>query len=96
MEFQVGDCVLLMVSPWKDMIRFGKHGKLNSRYIGPFKIFVRIDPVAVKLRVPLELSNVHHVFCASILSEYLSDKTIEIHPDVTANNENLKLPGRTN
>ncbi|GJV66354.1 hypothetical protein Tco_1477182 [Tanacetum coccineum] len=38
LEFQVGDKVMLKVSPWKGVIRFGKRGKLNPRYIGPFKI----------------------------------------------------------
>ncbi|GKE84368.1 putative reverse transcriptase domain-containing protein [Tanacetum coccineum] len=39
MEFQVGDKVMLKVSPWKGVVRFGKWGKLNPRYVGPFKVF---------------------------------------------------------
>ncbi|GJV77291.1 hypothetical protein Tco_1508875 [Tanacetum coccineum] len=31
MEFQVGDMVMLKVSPWKGVIRFGKRGKLSPR-----------------------------------------------------------------
>ncbi|GJV53475.1 hypothetical protein Tco_1449216 [Tanacetum coccineum] len=31
MEFQVGDKVMLKVSPWKGVVRFGKRGKLNPR-----------------------------------------------------------------
>ena len=42
LEFQVGDKVLLKVSPWKGVIRFGKRGKLNPRYVGPFEILERI------------------------------------------------------
>nr|GFC60463.1 putative reverse transcriptase domain-containing protein [Tanacetum cinerariifolium] len=38
MEFQVGDKVMLKVSPWKGVVRFGKRGKLNPRYVGPFKV----------------------------------------------------------
>ncbi|GJZ65594.1 hypothetical protein Tco_0622290 [Tanacetum coccineum] len=38
LEFQAGDKVMLKVSPWKGVIHFGKRGKLNPRYIGPFKI----------------------------------------------------------
>ncbi|GJW29894.1 putative reverse transcriptase domain-containing protein [Tanacetum coccineum] len=38
MEFQVGDKVMLKVSPWKGVVHFGKRGKLNPRYVGPFKV----------------------------------------------------------
>ncbi|GKF50662.1 hypothetical protein Tco_0147129, partial [Tanacetum coccineum] len=38
MEFQVGDKVMLKVSPWKGVVHFGKCGKLNHRYVGPFKV----------------------------------------------------------
>ncbi|GJZ45638.1 putative reverse transcriptase domain-containing protein [Tanacetum coccineum] len=42
LEFQVGDKVMLKVSPWKGVIRFGKRGKLNPCYIGPFKIIAKV------------------------------------------------------
>ncbi|GKA37325.1 putative reverse transcriptase domain-containing protein [Tanacetum coccineum] len=54
--FEVGDQVLLKVSPWKGVMRFGKKGKLAPRYVGPFEILERIGPVAYILRLPKELS----------------------------------------
>ncbi|GJW84319.1 putative reverse transcriptase domain-containing protein [Tanacetum coccineum] len=50
--FEVGDQVLLKVSPWKGAVRFGKNGKLAPRYVGPFEIIERIGPVAYRLRLP--------------------------------------------
>ncbi|GKC24395.1 putative reverse transcriptase domain-containing protein, partial [Tanacetum coccineum] len=38
LEFQVGDRVMLKVSPWKGVIRFGKRGKLNPRVHSTFHI----------------------------------------------------------
>ncbi|GKA54517.1 hypothetical protein Tco_0753466 [Tanacetum coccineum] len=48
MEFQIGDKVMLKVSPWKGVVRFGKRGKLNPRYVGPFKVIERVGEVAYK------------------------------------------------
>ncbi|GKA93216.1 hypothetical protein Tco_0815202 [Tanacetum coccineum] len=62
MEFQVGDKVMLKVSPWKGVVRFGKRGKLNPRYVGPFKVLGKVGEVAYKLELPEELSRVHNKF----------------------------------
>ncbi|GJX86945.1 hypothetical protein Tco_0337719 [Tanacetum coccineum] len=55
LEFQVGDRVMLKVSPRNGVIRFEKRGKLNLRYIGPFKILKRVGPVAYTLELLEEL-----------------------------------------
>ncbi|GKB84784.1 putative reverse transcriptase domain-containing protein [Tanacetum coccineum] len=72
LEFQVGDRVMLKVSPRKGVIRFGKRGKLNPRYIGPFKILKRVGPVAYTLELPEELSSVHSTFYVFNLKKCLS------------------------
>nr|GEZ23007.1 putative reverse transcriptase domain, ribonuclease H-like domain, aspartic peptidase domain protein [Tanacetum cinerariifolium] len=56
MEFQVGDKVMLKVSPWKGVVCFGKREKLNPRYVGPFKVVARVGSIAYKLDLPEELS----------------------------------------
>ncbi|GKD57951.1 putative reverse transcriptase domain-containing protein [Tanacetum coccineum] len=78
LEFQVGDHVMLKVSPRKGVIRFGKQGKLNPRYIGPFKILEWIGPVAYKLELPEELSNVYSTFHIFNLKKCLSDESLVI------------------
>ncbi|GJR74123.1 putative reverse transcriptase domain-containing protein [Tanacetum coccineum] len=52
MEFQVGDIVMLKVSPWKGVVRFGKREKLNPRYVGPFKVLAKVGAIAYKLELP--------------------------------------------
>ncbi|GKA48817.1 putative reverse transcriptase domain, ribonuclease H-like domain, aspartic peptidase domain protein [Tanacetum coccineum] len=78
LEFQVGDCVMLKVSPRKGVIRFGKREKLNPRYIEPFMILDRVGPVAYTLELPEELSNVHSTFYVSNLKKCLSDESLVI------------------
>ncbi|GKE18287.1 hypothetical protein Tco_1425864 [Tanacetum coccineum] len=62
MEFQVGDKVMLKVSPWKRVVRFGKWGKLNPRYVGTFKVLEKVAEVAYKLELLEKLSRVHNTF----------------------------------
>nr|GEU88251.1 putative reverse transcriptase domain-containing protein [Tanacetum cinerariifolium] len=78
LEFEVGDKVMLKVSPWKGVIRFGKRGKLNPRYIGPFKVLAKVGTIAYKLKLPQQLSRVHSMFHVSNLKKCLSDKPLAI------------------
>ncbi|GJX57611.1 putative reverse transcriptase domain-containing protein [Tanacetum coccineum] len=78
LEFQVGDKVMLKVSPWKGVIRFGKWGKLNPRYIGPFKILAKVGTVAYRLELPEQLSRVYSTFHVSNLKKCLSDEPLSI------------------
>ncbi|GJZ04669.1 putative reverse transcriptase domain-containing protein [Tanacetum coccineum] len=78
MEFQVGDRVMLKVSPWKGVVRFGKRGKLNPRYVGPFKVLEKIGTVAYKLELPQELSRVHNTFHVSNLKKCYSDEPLAV------------------
>ncbi|GJT09647.1 putative reverse transcriptase domain-containing protein [Tanacetum coccineum] len=71
LEFEVGDRVMLKVSPWKGVVHFGKKGKLVPRYVGPFEILERIGPVAYRLRLPEELIGVHDTFYVSNLKKCL-------------------------
>ncbi|GKF13707.1 hypothetical protein Tco_0055169 [Tanacetum coccineum] len=77
LEFSVGDYVLLKVSPWKGVIRFGKKGKIAPRFVGPFKIIEKIGPMAYRLDFPEELDGVHDTFHVSNLKKCLADPTLE-------------------
>ncbi|GJU19415.1 putative reverse transcriptase domain-containing protein [Tanacetum coccineum] len=86
LEFQVGVRVMLKVSPWKEVVCFGKRGKLNPRYVGPFKVIKRVRTVAYKLELPQQLSRVHNTFHVSNLKKCLSDESLviplgELHVD---------------
>ncbi|GKF38535.1 hypothetical protein Tco_0118596 [Tanacetum coccineum] len=81
LEFQVGDKVMLKVSPWKGVIGFGKRGKLNRRYIRPFKILAKVGTVAYRLELSEQLSRLHSTFHVSNLKKCISEETLAIPLD---------------
>nr|GEV96703.1 hypothetical protein [Tanacetum cinerariifolium] len=91
LEFQVGDRVFLKVSPWKGVVRFGKRGKLNPRYIRPFKVLAKVGTVAYRLELPEPLNRVHNTFHISNLKKCLSDEPLAISLDEVHIDDKLRL-----
>ena len=91
---------VLKVSPWKKVMRFGKKGKLNHRFIGPYEVIEKkkMGPAAYRLALPPDLEKIHNVFHVSMLRRYRSDpshvvstETIELRPDLTYKGEPVEI-----
>ena len=80
LQFGVGDYVYLKVSPMREVHRFGIHGKLAPRYVGPYKILKQCGPVAYRLQLPNILSMVRNVFHVSQLKKclWVPDEAMQI------------------
>nr|GEV06219.1 hypothetical protein [Tanacetum cinerariifolium] len=91
LEFQVRDKVMLKVSPWKEVIHFGKQGKPNPRYIGPFKILARVGTVAYRLELSEQLSRVHSTFYVLKLNKCMADEPLAIPLDEIQVDEKLNF-----
>ncbi|KAL5558503.1 hypothetical protein UlMin_034716 [Ulmus minor] len=90
LEFAIGDKVFLKVAPMKGVMRFGKRGKLSSRFVGPFEILERIGDLAYRVALPPAMSGIHNVFHVSMLRKYtpdpshvLSYDTLDLRQDLT-------------
>ncbi|GJU30578.1 putative reverse transcriptase domain-containing protein [Tanacetum coccineum] len=81
LEFEVGNMVLLKVSPWKGVVCFGKRGKLSPHYIRPFKILARVGLVAYTLELPEELKGIHSTFHVSNLKKCLAEGDVVVPMD---------------
>ncbi|XP_062115438.1 uncharacterized protein LOC133829691 [Humulus lupulus] len=88
-EFSVGDCVFLRVSPMKEVRIFRKKGKLSPRFVGSFEILERIGQVAYWLSLPPALSGVHNVFHVSMLRKYLSNSSYVLSYETLSLREDL-------
>ena len=93
--------VFLRISPWKGVLRFGKSGKLSSRYIGSYRIVERIREVAYRLELPSDLDCIHDVFHVSMLCKYIPDPSpvlteqpVEIQENLTYEEEPVQILDR--
>nr|GEW65520.1 hypothetical protein [Tanacetum cinerariifolium] len=91
LEFQVGDRVMLKVSPWKGVVRFGKRRKLNPRHIRPFKVLAKVGAVAYRLELPEQLRRVYITFYVSNLKKCLSDEPLAISLDEVHIDDKLRF-----
>ncbi|KAK5826200.1 hypothetical protein PVK06_021115 [Gossypium arboreum] len=100
-EYSVGDFVFLKVSPWKKVLRFSHKGKLNPRFIGPYRILKHVGLVAYQLELPPKLDRIHDVFHVSMLRQYrfdpshiISVEEIEVRPDLTFKEKPVQILDR--
>nr|GEW01490.1 putative nucleotidyltransferase, ribonuclease H [Tanacetum cinerariifolium] len=100
-KFNVGDFIMLKVSPWKGVMRFKNKGKLSPRFIGPFKILKRVDEVAYVLELLKEMKGIHNTFHVSYLRESLADESnviasdeVEISLELNFQEEQVAILGR--
>jgi len=96
-EFQVSDRVFLKVSPTKGIRRFGVGGKLSPRYVGPYEIIEKLNPVAYRLDLPVALEHIHNVFHIPQVRKYIPEpdhvlitEPIEVTKDVTYEEHQFK------
>ena len=97
-RYEIGEKVVLKVSPWKKVMRFGRNDKLSPRFIGPYEVIEKVGPVAYRLALPPDLEKIHDVFHVSMLRRYrldpshvVSSEIIELRPDLTYEEEPVEI-----
>jgi len=97
-QFELGDHVYLRVSPTKGVQQFGVKGKLAPRYVGPYEIIELCGPVAYRVRLPPQLSNIHDIFhvsqlkkCIRVATEVVEQQQISLEPDLSYIEHPLKV-----
>ncbi|GKD20183.1 hypothetical protein Tco_1221886 [Tanacetum coccineum] len=88
LKFSVGDKVLLKVSPWKGVVRFGKRSKLSQRYVGQFEIVERVGLVAYRLRLP-HVSNMKK--CVADVNLHIPLEEIKIDKELCFDEEPIEV-----
>ena len=90
--------MFLKVSPWKKVMRVGKNGKLNPRFIRSYEVIEKVGLVAYRLALLPKLEKIHNVFHVSMLKRYRSDpshvvssETIELRSDLTYEEEPVEI-----
>nr|GEV14024.1 hypothetical protein [Tanacetum cinerariifolium] len=81
----------LCVSLWKGVVRFGKRGKLDPRYIGPFKVLAKVGIIAYRLKLPEQLSRFHSTFHVSNVKKCLSEEPLAISLDEVYIDDKLRF-----
>ncbi|GKB99450.1 putative reverse transcriptase domain-containing protein [Tanacetum coccineum] len=79
MRAEIGE--ISLIGPELVQEKTDKKDKLAPRYVGPFEILERIGPVAYRLRLPNELSEVHDTFHVSYFKKCLADANLHVPLD---------------
>ncbi|GKD17337.1 hypothetical protein Tco_1206495 [Tanacetum coccineum] len=85
----IGDSVILKVFPWNEVVHFGKRGKLNPRYVRPFKVLEKVGAIAYKLELPQELRKVYNTFHVSNMKKCHTNEPLAIPSDGLHINDKL-------
>ena len=71
---------------------------MSPRFIGSYEVIKKVGPVTYRLALPPELEKIHNIFHVSMLRRYKSDPShvvsseiIELHPDLTYEEEPVEI-----